>query len=161
MERLVPGEVEYSAFWIRYYFCRNELDLEEKKRKELLKGGFSISTDSLRVSPFNMTNHCFQGLLLTRKRLDGMRTIPKKRMTTTTTTKMEPRTKLKRKNCPKRPLYQRHLPIRCSRSQIKINPNQRLRWKYLTVKPAMISSLELLANPQAVRQRLRLVFELN
>jgi hypothetical protein len=38
MEKLVPGEVEYKAFWARYYFLRNELDLEEKKRKELLKG---------------------------------------------------------------------------------------------------------------------------
>jgi hypothetical protein len=38
MERLVPGDVEYKAFWVRYYFLRNELDQEEKKRKELLKG---------------------------------------------------------------------------------------------------------------------------
>ncbi|KAF8246751.1 hypothetical protein K440DRAFT_585365 [Wilcoxina mikolae CBS 423.85] len=38
MEKLVPGEVEYKAFWVRYYFLRNELDLEEKKRKELLQG---------------------------------------------------------------------------------------------------------------------------
>ena len=38
MEKLVPGEVEYAPFWIRYYFLRNELDLEEQKRKELLKG---------------------------------------------------------------------------------------------------------------------------
>lgn len=38
MEALVPDEVEYTRFWIRYYFLRNELDFEEKKRKELLKG---------------------------------------------------------------------------------------------------------------------------
>lgn len=38
MEALVPDEVEYTRFWIRYYFLRSELDLEEKKRKELLKG---------------------------------------------------------------------------------------------------------------------------
>ena len=30
-------EVEYTRFWIRYYFLRNELDLEEQKRKALLK----------------------------------------------------------------------------------------------------------------------------
>lgn len=38
MEKLVPGEVEYKKFWIRYYFLRNELDEQEKMRKELLKG---------------------------------------------------------------------------------------------------------------------------
>jgi hypothetical protein len=38
MEKLVPGDVEYKAFWVRYYFLRNELDQEEKKRKELLMG---------------------------------------------------------------------------------------------------------------------------
>ncbi|KAI5787757.1 hypothetical protein FPQ18DRAFT_238790, partial [Pyronema domesticum] len=41
MEKLVPAEVEYKPFWIRYYFLRNELDLEEKKRKELLKGAIN------------------------------------------------------------------------------------------------------------------------
>ena len=40
MEKLVPGEVKYDAFWTRYYFLRNELDLEEQRRKELLKGTF-------------------------------------------------------------------------------------------------------------------------
>lgn len=43
MEKLVPGEVEYTAFWIRYYFLRNELDLEEQKRKEVLRGASSLS----------------------------------------------------------------------------------------------------------------------
>ena len=43
MEKLVPDEVEYTAFWIRYYFLRNELDAEEQKRKDLLKGMLSCS----------------------------------------------------------------------------------------------------------------------
>ena len=38
MEKLVPDTVQYSDFWARYYFLRNELDMEEQKRKELLKG---------------------------------------------------------------------------------------------------------------------------
>lgn len=38
MEKLVPGEVKYEEFWRRYYFLRTELDAEEQKRKELLKG---------------------------------------------------------------------------------------------------------------------------
>ncbi|KAL7272387.1 hypothetical protein RUND412_004809 [Rhizina undulata] len=38
MEKLVPDEVIYTDFWSRYYFLRNELDVEEMKRKELLKG---------------------------------------------------------------------------------------------------------------------------
>lgn len=38
MEKLVPDSVQYVDFWRRYYFLRNELDMEEQKRKELLKG---------------------------------------------------------------------------------------------------------------------------
>lgn len=38
MEKLVPDSVQYTDFWRRYYFLRNELDIEEQKRKELLKG---------------------------------------------------------------------------------------------------------------------------
>jgi BSD domain len=38
MEKLVPDSVQYADFWRRYYFLRNELDMEEQKRKELLKG---------------------------------------------------------------------------------------------------------------------------
>lgn len=38
MEKLVPDFVQYVDFWRRYYFLRNELDMEEQKRKELLKG---------------------------------------------------------------------------------------------------------------------------
>ena len=42
MEQLVPAQVDYKSFWARYYFLRNELDVEEKKRKELLKGMCSV-----------------------------------------------------------------------------------------------------------------------
>jgi len=38
MEKLVPDQVQYPVFWSRYYYLRNELDLEEHRRKELLKG---------------------------------------------------------------------------------------------------------------------------
>ena len=38
MEKLVPDSVQYEEFWKRYYFLRSELDAEEQKRKELLKG---------------------------------------------------------------------------------------------------------------------------
>lgn len=38
MEKLVPDSVQYTDFWRRYYFLRNELDMEEQRRKELLKG---------------------------------------------------------------------------------------------------------------------------
>ena len=38
MEKLVPSEVKYVDFFKRYYFLRAELDAEEQKRKELLKG---------------------------------------------------------------------------------------------------------------------------
>lgn len=39
MEKLVPEKVEYSQFWTRYYFLRHVVESEEKRRKELLKGG--------------------------------------------------------------------------------------------------------------------------
>ncbi|KAF8420177.1 hypothetical protein EV426DRAFT_634131 [Tirmania nivea] len=38
MEKLVPADVTYEDFFKRYYFLRAELDTEEQKRKELLKG---------------------------------------------------------------------------------------------------------------------------
>jgi DNA-binding transcriptional MerR regulator len=38
MEKLVPEQVEYAEFWVRYYFLRLVVETEEKKRKELLKG---------------------------------------------------------------------------------------------------------------------------
>jgi hypothetical protein len=42
MEKLVPEKVEYAVFWRRYYFLRRVAELEEKRRKELLKGGLHL-----------------------------------------------------------------------------------------------------------------------
>jgi hypothetical protein len=41
MEKLVPEKVEYALFWRRYYFLRHVIDVEEQKRKEMLKKGIS------------------------------------------------------------------------------------------------------------------------
>jgi hypothetical protein len=38
MEKLVPEKVEYPIFWRRYYFLRRVAELEEQRRRELLKG---------------------------------------------------------------------------------------------------------------------------
>lgn len=38
MEKLVPEKVEYKDFWCRYYFLRLVVEMEEQKRKELVKG---------------------------------------------------------------------------------------------------------------------------
>ena len=38
MERLVPEKVDYGTFWMRYYFLRMVVDMEEQRRMELLKG---------------------------------------------------------------------------------------------------------------------------
>ena len=38
MERLVPEQVEYGQFWKRYYFLRHVVEMDERRRKELLKG---------------------------------------------------------------------------------------------------------------------------
>lgn len=38
MEKLVPEEVDYKSFWTRYYFLRHVVEVQEEKRKELLKG---------------------------------------------------------------------------------------------------------------------------
>lgn len=38
MEKLVPDTVQYAEFWKRYYFLRAQLDSEEQKRREILKG---------------------------------------------------------------------------------------------------------------------------
>lgn len=38
MEKSVPEKVEYTAFWMRYYFLRKAVEEEEKRRKEVLKG---------------------------------------------------------------------------------------------------------------------------
>ncbi|KAJ6070006.1 hypothetical protein N7499_011893 [Penicillium canescens] len=60
MEKLVPEQVEYAEFWVRYYFLRLVVETEEKKRKELLKGanaedeeevGWDDDSDSESQSP--------------------------------------------------------------------------------------------------------------
>ena len=40
MEKLVPDKVEYKDFWTRYYFLRHVVEVQEEKRKELLKGAY-------------------------------------------------------------------------------------------------------------------------
>lgn len=48
MEKLVPAETRYEDFWKRYYFLRAELDAEEQKRKELLKGALGEDEEEVR-----------------------------------------------------------------------------------------------------------------
>lgn len=38
MEKLVPEQVNYESFWTRYYFMRHVVEVQEEKRKQLLKG---------------------------------------------------------------------------------------------------------------------------
>lgn len=40
MEKVVPEQVEYKDFWARYYFLRHVVEVQEEKRRELLKGMF-------------------------------------------------------------------------------------------------------------------------
>lgn len=47
MERLVPEKVEYAKFWCRYYFLRHVVEVEEQKRRELLKGTYLSSLRSI------------------------------------------------------------------------------------------------------------------
>lgn len=44
MEQLVPEQVVYKDFWTRYYFLRHVVEVQEEKRKELLKGTAQIRT---------------------------------------------------------------------------------------------------------------------
>ncbi|KAL6247355.1 hypothetical protein RBB50_005701 [Rhinocladiella similis] len=37
MEKVVPEQVEYKDFWARYYFLRHVVEVQEEKRRELLK----------------------------------------------------------------------------------------------------------------------------
>ncbi|KAJ9640774.1 hypothetical protein H2204_003063 [Knufia peltigerae] len=37
MEKLVPEQVDYKDFWARYYFLRHVVEVQEEKRRELLK----------------------------------------------------------------------------------------------------------------------------
>lgn len=48
METLVPDSVQYEEFWKRYYFLRSEIEAEEQKRKDLLKGTKGCPTLSIR-----------------------------------------------------------------------------------------------------------------
>ncbi|RDW75161.1 BSD-domain-containing protein [Coleophoma cylindrospora] len=38
MEKLVPDQVSYEAFWKRYYFLRHSIETAEARRRDLLKG---------------------------------------------------------------------------------------------------------------------------
>jgi hypothetical protein len=38
MEKVVPEKVDYPTFWKRYYFLRRVAELEEQRRKDLVKG---------------------------------------------------------------------------------------------------------------------------
>jgi len=38
MEKLVPESVDYRTFWMRYYFLRQAVEDDERRRKEVLKG---------------------------------------------------------------------------------------------------------------------------
>lgn len=43
MERLVPNEVAYDEFWLRYYFMREMITSQEEKRKALLQKAAALS----------------------------------------------------------------------------------------------------------------------
>lgn len=58
MEKLVPSTVSYEEFWKRYYFLRSELDAEEQKRKELLKGMDRSFVQVIHQSIANTLNSC-------------------------------------------------------------------------------------------------------
>lgn len=42
MEKLVPDQIPYADFWKRYYFLRHGIDIAEERRRDLLKGLFSL-----------------------------------------------------------------------------------------------------------------------
>lgn len=44
MEKLVPDKIPYAAFWKRYYFLRHGIDIADTRRRDLLKGMFTIMT---------------------------------------------------------------------------------------------------------------------
>ncbi|KAJ4530689.1 hypothetical protein HRR86_005674 [Exophiala dermatitidis] len=46
MEKLVPERVDYKDFWTRYYFLRHVVEVQEEKRKELLRGWYPVGTPS-------------------------------------------------------------------------------------------------------------------
>lgn len=49
MEKLVPERADYATFWCRYYFLKRVAELEEQRRKELLKGASSMIKLDLRL----------------------------------------------------------------------------------------------------------------
>ncbi len=40
MRRLVPSKVDYETFWLRYFFRVSEIDVEEERRRQLVKRTF-------------------------------------------------------------------------------------------------------------------------
>jgi hypothetical protein len=70
METLVPEQVEYRDFWTRYYFLRHVVEVQEEKRRDMLKGMTSFAT----LPHSAETNHCQQPLQMRRKRSAGMKT---------------------------------------------------------------------------------------
>jgi hypothetical protein len=42
MEKLVPDQVAYKDFWTRYYFLRHSIETAEARRRDLLKGMFTL-----------------------------------------------------------------------------------------------------------------------
>jgi hypothetical protein len=57
MEKLVPDKVEYKDFWTRYYFLRHVVEIQEEKRKELLKGIRSLPDNPSTPQKANLTSH--------------------------------------------------------------------------------------------------------
>jgi hypothetical protein len=43
MEKVVPDQVAYKDFWMRYYFLRHSIETAEARRRDLLKGTFGYS----------------------------------------------------------------------------------------------------------------------
>jgi len=44
MEKLVPETVEYKDFWTRYYFLRHVVQVREERRREMLRGEYSVAS---------------------------------------------------------------------------------------------------------------------
>jgi hypothetical protein len=42
MEKCVPEKVDYATFWERYYFLRHVIESEEARRREMLKGTYTV-----------------------------------------------------------------------------------------------------------------------
>jgi len=46
MEKLVPDTVAYVDFWKRYYFLRHSIETAEARRRDLLKGTYTLLLES-------------------------------------------------------------------------------------------------------------------